>query len=211
MSAKKAFLGIVLASLALLSPGANASYIHYSYGYSNSVPSGNFVSDWNGLGSVTSSTLSAFNNVVAPYAGSYTFSFLDISFAVSGGHAGQTMTFQLAPDAGYGAALYLDGNLLTSSTSDIWWGYDWNSGSGILSNKIGLTEGTHTLSAYWAEGCCNGGQSARYTVDGGQSFQTLSVTNLDSLSVPEPASLALLGLGLAGIGVVRRRQKGRTS
>jgi len=61
-----------------------------------------------------------------------------------------------------------------------------------------LSAGNHRLDAYWVEGCCNGGQAARFNVNGGD-WQSLSVANFDRLAVPEPGSLALFGLGIVGL------------
>ena len=64
--------------------------------------------------------------------------------------------------------------------------------------------GTHTLDVYWAENCCNGYNSGRFSTDG-QTWQTLTVANLNAAAVSEPSIIALFGLGLVGLGLVSRK------
>ncbi len=153
---------------------------------------------------VTTQSLPAFTNIVS---GNNSFAYLAIDFTVGGAYAGANFGFQVAADAGYGGALYLDGVKVDVDTSDLWWGLDWNAISELLqANNLTSFTGSHTLEAYWAEGCCAGGQSARFTTDGGLTYREMSVANLAALNVPEPGTLAIVGLGLVALGSMRRRQ-----
>jgi hypothetical protein len=76
----------------------------------------------------------------------------------------------------------------------------------VLDNTLAL--GSHKVEIYWAEKCCNGASSAKFTTNG-NDWQTLSVANIDAASsVLEPASLALFSLGLVGLSLVRMKKKG---
>jgi hypothetical protein len=59
---------------------------------------------------------------------------------------------------------------------------------------------------YWGENSNSGGQSIRFTTDGGSTYQNLSTANLDASAVPEPSVLALMSLGLFGLGLLSRRK-----
>ena len=87
-------------------------------------------------------------------------------------------------------------------TDDYWWNLDWNN-SDVIGFGVGGT-GNYTLNLLGFEGCCAGPMSLRYSDDGGETWQIATVNGFRP--VPEPSTLALLGLGLLGMGLAGRRK-----
>ncbi len=155
---------------------------------------------------VTSRSLNRFHNTRAP--GSHRHSRLRVEFDVDEAATYKDWVFQFAVDAGYGGAIYLNGELAQARTSDLWWGYRWHrTGELLTATSSMLAIGTNVIDLYWAEACCNGRQSGRFSVNGGQNWMTLSLNNLERMAVPEPGMLTLLGIGIAGIGFARRKKR----
>ena len=168
-----------------------------------------YKASWFNQGStVTSRNLSEFTNVQGMNRNFV--SHLSISFKVGSIFSGNNWAFQAAPDAGLGGALYLDNILLTSNASDLWWGKNWARTSELLTaESLSVSKGLHLLEVFWAERCCDGGQSARFSVDGSQNWQALTVDNLDSLvATPIPAAVWLFGSAFIGIIGMKRTAKG---
>lgn len=189
-------VGIMFASSAF------ASVITYETRKTNNgVNQADYQASWgNQTSSINTYNLNNFTNQRAP--GGHFHSYLSVSFDAS---ATNSWGFQLAPDAGFGGALYVNGTQVDTNSSDLWWGFNWNNTNELLgSTGLSLNDGTNTIEAYWAEACCNGGQSARFSADNGQTWKDLSTANL-SVDAPEPGVLALLGLGLLGTARLRRQ------
>lgn len=195
-------LSAIVFSIALLGLiNARAATITYQTRLINEgVNSSDYRTSWNEQTSVTTSQ--NYSNFDFVWGGNNTFSHLAVNFASKAG----SVLFQIAPDAGFGGALYLDGLLLTAKQYDLWWGYDWNNSSQMLASLANLGSGNHILEVFWAENCCNGAGSGRYSIDGGMSWQSLSTTNLDKLApVPVPAAIWLFGTGLIALVSLRRK------
>lgn len=172
------------------------------------VDKADYRASWYSQGSTVSSQgLSAFTNVRGRNRNFV--SHLSVSFDVGSSFAGNNWAFQAAPDAGLGGALYFDNVLLTSNASDLWWGKNWARTSELLTARnLTVSKGIHLLEIFWAERCCDGGQSARFSVDGSQNWQSLSVENLDSLvATPIPAAVWLFGSAFIGIIGMKKTAK----
>jgi hypothetical protein len=112
-------------------------------------------------------------------------------------------SFKSGLDAGYGAALFVDGTLINNRTDNLWWGYNWNHSDVFNIENIAFASGKHVVQLLWAENCCNGASTVRFTGKSGQE-KLLSVANINAESIPEPTCIALFGL--AALGLITRRK-----
>jgi len=200
---KKIILAIVSIALVLSCANANAAVMTIETRAINSgINNNDFISSWNNqTSSITTNTLSQFDMYQSGYN---SISHLSVDFST--GQAG-TWGFQAGLDAGHGAAFYLDGVLIGNRTDDLWWSTDWNNSDVLTVLGTTLTAGMHTLDMYWAENCCNGPSSVRFTADG-NTWQSLSNDNLDTVAaVPVPSVAYLFALGMAGLVASRRKQQ----
>ena len=188
----------VVLSLLMVVSSAQATLIthdsrHIADPYNEDIP----LDAWYALTSnIDSQVITEFVNVKT---GQNKFNFLTIDFTMD---FDGTWNLDAGLDAGYGASLYLDGLAVLQRTDDLWWSSNWNN-SDVMSTSFDLSAGDHTIALLWAEGCCNGASSIRFSDNGGNDFSMLSVDNVNLATVPEPTSLALFGLALFGLALRR--------
>ncbi|GAA6184295.1 CCXG family PEP-CTERM protein [Aliiglaciecola sp. NS0011-25] len=109
-------------------------------------------------------------------------------------------TLEAGLDAGYGAELFFDGILVSERTDNLWWKYNWNNSDVFTIDLNNIAIGSHTIELFWAENCCSGNNSIRLTEVSSGEVQTLSAASVDAASIPEPAGILLLGMGLLALG-----------
>ena len=163
------------------------------------VDSSDFLASWNEQTSDINSNV--VDNLNSFRLGNNTFGHLQIDLSLERDNASWIFDFGL--DAGYGAAVYLDGVLVNTRTDDLWWSNNWNNSDVFTVALDDLSRQSQVIDVYWAENCCNGSSSIRFTNDANQ-VRALSVANIDSASIPEPTSIALFGLAVFGLAVRRR-------
>lgn len=130
-----------------------------------------------------------------------------LSIDLSHNLGGLMFNFEAALDSSFGAEVYLNDSLLISRTDDLWWGKNWQHGDVIRSLTNEISAGDNQLTFLWAEWCCNGDNSIRYSLDNGD-WMKLNNDNLQkslhsTVAVPEPAALVLLLAGLLGLYFAR--------
>ena len=201
---------LALSFCAVAATNSSASVITYENRATDSgVNKNDYQASWNNQSSsIFSTEVSSFDRLRANGSNRNQHSHLNISFDVSASSAGQDWWFQFSPDAGLGGEVYFDGNLVERNADNLWWGYNWNRSSELIEAFVSdLDSGHHTIDLFWAENCCNGGQSGRFSVDNGQSWLALSTDNLDAVGISEPGTIGLMALGIAGLLYSRRRLK----
>jgi len=187
---------IVSLLLVFLSTNLHAATISVSTrGIDQGVDNSDFISTWGRQNSTITTT--SLNDFVSFKSGKNSLSHLSVSFSTGDSNE---WGFRAGLDAHYGAALYIDGQLITNRSDDLWWSNSWNHSDvmSILGNN--LVSGAHMMDVYWGESCCNGSSSMQFTATGGITWEALSVENLNAAApVPEPLIVWLFAIGLAGL------------
>jgi hypothetical protein len=134
-----------------------------------------------------------------------------IDFGVTAAQAGN-WNFRTGVDFDNGGALFLDGIALTSSAANMYWGGSYSNATQYLQGSLNLAAGNHTLTIYGLEQCCDGASQAQFKIGSSAVYTSFASTdglNLKTGAVPEPATLASFGLGIAALAGVRRRKQKR--
>lgn len=159
------------------------------------VNNSDYQASWSAQSSaINSQILADFNGSLIPGGVPGGFSHLSVAFsnAVAGNWG-----FRLAPDAGLGGEIRLDGVMLMRDVNDLWWAGDWTNPLELLTvGNIAVSAGNHVFEGFWAEQCCNGTQGLEYTKDGGRTWSSMAEL---ANPVPVPAAAWLFGSALFGL------------
>ena len=101
---------------------------------------------------------------------------------------GSVVNFDAGLDAGYGAEVFVNGQRVFNTESNLWWTRNWNSSAVISLVDLYFGPGENIIEVFWAEDGNSGGNSFRANV-----------------RVSAPAILSIFGLGLAGLVFTRRK------
>ena len=143
------------------------------------------------------------------FGGSYEVAASIVAPEVSG--AGTHVVVQLANTVGYGShsnvQIFDDGGSLLSDSpfneSEIF--------NGSVSSSFGPVTQVETMFEFWLEGY-TGDLSVSWTNGQHSSFKavrvdTLATSSTPAAAVPEPSSIAMIGIAVLGLGLVARRRR----
>lgn len=208
----KKFTTSLLAAFAFISCTVNASLITVeSVSLDQRLNTSDLSAFWNGVllnpASIVSTTdITDATNLFAGSINNNTFYKMTVAIEVAGTNV---MSFFAALDAGYGAEIFFNGNLVANIDRDIWWG-----GRSLVNNSQiiavedqTLRNGTNNIEVFWAENGNSGGNSFEISIDGAERM-ALARTNLAYASIPEPSSLGLFAMAVAAFSFsLRKRRK----
>ena len=147
------------------------------------------------------------------YRGSaFNYNIFKLSFEVNL-NAPSTLDLFAGLDAGFGAEVFVNGNLFLNTDADLWWGNRFTNAGTVSANGINLIGGLNTIDVYWAEKERSGGNSFGIQFFG-SPIVALSVANLEEFETVSNAasnSISAPAFGLSAalmmIALVSRRKR----